>query len=117
MKLSKINFITEELLIPLFTFGIHKTRFEKWSSRKVELEKQMDSLIESTSETVAQNVSSKPLTVLGYDGGLVAALGSSFAYILQTLTSIPLTLLTFLIASLILWMPIRYSRWNKNTQS
>ena len=41
-------------------------------------------------------------------GGLAfAALGSSFAYILQTLTSIPiLTLLTLLIAPLILWMLI-----------
>ena len=38
---------------------------------------------------------------------LSQALGSSFAYILQTLTSIPLlTLLTLLIAPLILWMLI-----------
>jgi hypothetical protein len=104
--------IAEELTIPFFTFiEFIKSRFDVWSSgRKIELEKQMDSLMVSTQKNTSKNPTQSEIPGSSWlmHGGLAfAALGSSFAYILQTLTSIPLvTLLTLLIAPLILWMLI-----------
>ena len=104
--------IAEELTVPFFTFlEFIKSRFEAWTSgRKVNLEKQIDTLMQgqgSAADTEKQPPNGLEKSWLVHGGLVFAALGSSFAYILQTVTAIPiLTLLTILIAPLLLWMLI-----------